>query len=398
MKIEFLLRNKKTLDVFEKSKPQDGIERKKGVYKVNKGNMYFLTYRMLGNNLECAHQLSEFRDSLPSSNDARLIVDEPSIKYNEVLYKYMSEFEVKLRQALTLAICADEESFDNEFISEFDQKDLGDIYAKYLFNSDFADETQRYIRNRHLNKTDAIEYLNSIDEGLPWDDLFDSEDLSTTRTKFSKIRNARNDVMHFHRISKNEYLAIKKLMMRAIGELDSYIDAAKENIEDPKPRADRAKRTLNRIYANQEALIRAFEQSQSPIALQNKISSMADYYQSLDFSGISGRAAEVLNSNGVNVKDALATDRLSIYADYASAIKKIDTERFESVFSLAEKNMPSTLHSAENKYAASLFGVSTSKMFDSGAIRFGGIDSVANSAGKSISDEIDKGKINEDED
>lgn len=334
MKIEFLLRDKKTLNSYENVKIQNDIEREKGIYKVNKGNMYFLTYCIPTNNLKSAHKLAEFRDSLPCSNDAKLTVDEPSIKYSEILFKYMSEFEIKLRQALTLAICADKENFDNEFIGELDQKSLGNIYTEYLFNLDFVDSVQKHIKNHRFNKIDMIEYLQSVDEGLPWDSLFDSEDLPTIKAKFSRIKSNRNSIMHFHRISKNEYLDIRNLMAQAIDELDSYIDSAKENIEDPKPRAQRAKTTLNRIYANQDAIRKALELDQSFLASRKDLFSSADYYQSLGMIDISKDFMGDSISRVINTKDTLPNYKIKTLADYASTIKSFDIDN--NAFSLSK--------------------------------------------------------------
>lgn len=250
MKIEVLIRDKEAKKPFDEIVVPEGITTEVGTYRANDGCTYIVSYSIDGNGLNAAHSLSTFRDTLPLSANARLISDEPSRKYAITLFKPFSTFETKLRQALTLATCAEQGNFDNPNIERLEERDLGEIYALFLTDKEYMNEVQRKIGSFGLNKVDLLQYLSSTKESSAWDSLFDKETLPTIRMRFSELRERRNDIAHFHRITKKHYEKTRSLLKQANTELELYIESIREDVEYPQQKAHRAKNAAERMRIN----------------------------------------------------------------------------------------------------------------------------------------------------
>lgn len=250
MKIEILIRDKEAKKPFDEIVVPEGIATEVGTYQANDGCTYIVSYSNDGNGLNAAHSLSTFRDTLPLSANARLISDEPSKKYAIALFKPFSTFETKLRQALTLATCAEQGNFDNPDIEHLEERDLGEIYSLFLTDKEYMDEVRRQIGSNGLNKVDLLQYLSSTEESSAWDSLFDRETLPTIRMQFSELRKRRNDIVHFHKITKKRYEETRGLLKQADAELESYIESIKKNVEYPQQKAGRAKNAAGRVRIN----------------------------------------------------------------------------------------------------------------------------------------------------
>ena len=122
MKIAFLIRGSDIKDQLRNIALPEGVSRTIGTYQAEGGNLFFIHFSMDGNTLANARVLVKFRDILPNSGNVRILRDEASAKFCELLYPHFCRFERSLREAITIATCAVQGNFDDKRVVEMEEQ------------------------------------------------------------------------------------------------------------------------------------------------------------------------------------------------------------------------------------------------------------------------------------
>lgn len=260
MKLSFLIRGKETKDYFSNAELPDGVERSIGTYKAEGGDLYFVSYSIDGNTIGNARVLASLRDSLPRNNDVRVLNDEASAKFCELLYPHFCRFEKGLRTAITVAICAEQGNFDDKHVVDLEEHlTLEDLYGVLFVDGRFVKETRNLTQGK-FTRADLLSKLDSIEEHLLWDMLFGVEDMPTFRDRRMDVKDRRNDVMHYHLMTEETFDETRGLMKAINGEIEAYLDRVRSDVTYPKAKAESARvavQKLSESYADMLESIRA---------------------------------------------------------------------------------------------------------------------------------------------
>ena len=212
--------------------------------------------------LEGAVALSEFLESVDKKlgrakkdvRQVRILADDASALFGGLLYPALCKFEVRLRAAIDLAMCADEDNFDNKLVATLDSFTLEQL-KQQLFDDCFAPKVVKALKEKDLNKQKLLSYVESLQEGCVWDDLFAGDELRAVRDGFAQIKERRNDVMHFHTISYKTYVRGKEVLEAANAELDAYVNHALADDRYPVSREAAAQAASRQLAGNYAAMV-----------------------------------------------------------------------------------------------------------------------------------------------
>ena len=267
MVLEYIVEDSKYKELIKGEIPKKG---KKGAIKTTSKkfsgiNNYILTIEYCGSLIDSAETLSNIAQKVKKTFDCNnvkyyILRDEASIAFANRLYPLVCEFETKLRKFLYIALFDLDESAkklttnkiktaaqrfskvekvpQNNFLEDIT---LGEVFTLLFDNKEFLDaakeETKR-IENtisRKATKKELIEVLEKIEEKTLWNELFcpsfSEFDLLSAHEKLFTIR---NDVMHFHFISYEQYTKALKLLRETNNNLDTQLakGIVLENNED----------------------------------------------------------------------------------------------------------------------------------------------------------------------
>lgn len=295
MRVEFLVRGKKAKASFESASLPEGVKCTPGTYKAKGGELYFFSFETEGNALASAARLACVRDSLPASQNVKLLEDGASAKFGENLYSLFSDFERRLREAFIIATCAIKGNFDAKSVKGVEDADLKEFETKLFFDHEFRNKVVAIGSNNLLSRDDIVDQVAALVEHTPWDALFDEGDMPTLRSCFKEIRDRRNDVMHFHRMSFDTYRNTKVLLKKVNAEIDDCIERMRADVDYPKKRADNAWEAVHIIDANDAAVAEARMRG-----FADAYSAMIERYASLSgASGLSASVADTVNLAGL---------------------------------------------------------------------------------------------------
>lgn len=201
------------------------------------------------NTIENAKALSEikrgFEGELYKQGKKSVVVfDETNQYFAKALYPLFCEFETKLRKFIHIALFNLEDSINekiNSSIKSAAKKDGYKSLSQFLENADLSQITTFLFDNLELSKAigvyfndnknkrnstdDFIQYIKEQQCKPLWDALFENAfNDCILKYHIDEIRNYRNDVMHFHKISCESYDAICKLLRETIADLDKQIN------------------------------------------------------------------------------------------------------------------------------------------------------------------------------
>lgn len=260
MKIAFLIRGSETKNQFVDIDLPEGVEKAVGTYKAEGGDLFFVSFSIDGNTIGNARVLASLRDNLPANNDVRVLNDEASAKFCELLYPHFCRFEKGLRTAITVATCAEQGNFDDKHVVELEEQlSLEALYAVLFVDAGFVKETRNLVKG-NFTREDLLAKLDSIEEHLLWDVLFNKEDMPTFRDRRMDVKNRRNDVMHYHKMTEETFDETRELMKAINGEIDAYLNRVRSDVAYPKAKAENARVAAQKIsetYADMLESIRA---------------------------------------------------------------------------------------------------------------------------------------------
>lgn len=295
MKIAFLIRGEKTKSAFADALLPDGVLRKIGAYKADGGDLYFIDFSISGETLSNARKLASFREGLPSGDDVRTLRDEASAKFCDLLYPHFCCFEKGLREAITIAMCAEQGNFDDEHVVELEERlSLEALYNVLFVDSQFVKDV-RNLTKSNFTREKLQEGLGKLNERLLWDVLFGADDMPTLRKNRIYIKDRRNDVMHYHKITEDIFDSTRGLMKMVNDEIGQYLDRVRDDISYPKAKAGDAKMAAKMI-------------SESYADMLEGVRSSIDVSSLVDLSDFSRIVAESVNSNAMSSLSRLAVN------------------------------------------------------------------------------------------
>lgn len=253
MILEYIIEDSKYKDLIKGKIPKKG---KNGIIKVNSKkfsgvNNYILTIEYKSSPVESAETLSNIFQNIKKifdSNNVKYYIlrNEASIELANRLYPLVCEFETKLRKFLYVALFDLDEAAkkittnkiktvihkfsktekipQNNFLEELT---LGEVFNLLFDNREFLDSAKnetKQIENtlsRKATKKELIAIIEKIEEKTLWNELFapifKNFSLPTVQNELFDIR---NDVMHFHFISYEQYKRSLRLLKDINKELD----------------------------------------------------------------------------------------------------------------------------------------------------------------------------------
>lgn len=253
MILEYIIEDSKYKDLIKGKISKKG---KNGIIKVNSKkfsgvNNYILTIEYKSSPVESAETLSNIFQNIKKifdSNNVKYYIlrNEASIELANRLYPLVCEFETKLRKFLYVALFDLDEAAkkittnkiktvihkfsktekipQNNFLEELT---LGEVFNLLFDNREFLDSAKnetKQIENtlsRKATKKELIAIIEKIEEKTLWNELFapifKNFSLPTVQNELFDIR---NDVMHFHFISYEQYKRSLRLLKDINKELD----------------------------------------------------------------------------------------------------------------------------------------------------------------------------------
>ena len=188
-------------------------------------------------NMSMAKKLDELTQRLTDeySDLFQVVNSESSQFFCGQLYPLIVDFETKLRYALYISQAlfgngnVNKESFlltigkkGKEKKKEIEEADFGEIYAAVFTDPDFQDKVRDTNGKRQFTKADLLKKIQEIDESSLWQKIMGTG-YNYIENHFLEIENYRNDVMHNHLISYDDYEKAQKVMEQAVSELDRVI-------------------------------------------------------------------------------------------------------------------------------------------------------------------------------
>lgn len=309
MKLELLVRGKKATNRCIEASLPEGVRRSVGTYGANEKGLRFVTFYTEGNNLETAIVLADLRDSVFDEKNMRVLKDGASAKLGENLYPLFCEYERGLREVLTIAQCAAQDRFDDDFVRKLENdSDLGKYPGKLFLDHEFSEAVAKLNDDALLSKDELIEKISSLEHKNLWETLFDEGDMPSLRKSFDELRKRRNDVMHFHRIGSETFRATKALLKRVCTEIEQCIAKMHEDVTYPKRTAVRAEAAAriasayDSMLQNQAARIAAAAAQASGIAQWQSMAAKG----LVDVSAFKGMASQISDMGNQNFSNAIA--------------------------------------------------------------------------------------------
>ena len=194
----------------------------------NQEDMHVVTISVNSDSIDAARVLSEIRDDVLKEHDdsVRMLEDGPSEKFDRVLFELIATFERRFRELLSVGICSDKGSLDDERIGELEEKNLGELFEIAFTNLEFNNKVKSVVndkKSRRFEKKDLVKAIEQMEENSLWSQYFNDDRLTTVADDHEDIREFRNKVMHAHRMSYREYRRARTLAEKANREMSRVI-------------------------------------------------------------------------------------------------------------------------------------------------------------------------------
>lgn len=250
MKIEYLIDKDDYKELLPKGNftaANELIVKKRSNTVKGKDN-YLLTLKVLDETEKGAEALSEYHIQikqilLDNKITFRILLNESAQYFAKELFPLFCEFETKLRKFIQSAMFDINEEAEkivlkkaNKFkggkgkISSLngnflEYADLGEIIDFLFANDDmyaYLKELQQ--EKRYISQEELIELIKNFENKRAWDKYF-SEEFSDSilPEKIFKIKEYRNDTMHFHEIDFEMYCRAKETLKLVVSDIDKQI-------------------------------------------------------------------------------------------------------------------------------------------------------------------------------
>lgn len=284
MKLVFLVNGKDARDLLLGIPFPESSKHSIGHY--GKRDVFVVTVSLDRKTVQSAKILADYRDQLlaleknknPKKRSVKCLHDEASEFFCARLYPKFLEFERGLRMAVTIALCADRDSFDNEVAASLEHLTLENLGERLFTEHAFVKDVQRAAKTNYIRKDAFLRRVEKMQEKTMWDGLF-GNDMPSVKRLFDEIRNRRNDVMHFHTMSADQYKEALALVGSVNRDLHSYINRSLANVNYPAEKAEGAKRALLELAETYSDIAREYQRSILPMA--KMLSGYQDTYSQL---------------------------------------------------------------------------------------------------------------------
>lgn len=341
MKIAFLIRGEESKRGFEEAALPEGVVRSTGVYEAEGGNLYFVHFVLDGNTIGNARILARLRDDLPNDGNVRILTDEASAKFCELLYPHFCRFEKGLREAITIAICAEQGNYDDKDVSDLEERfTLEALYAVLFFDSGFVKSARKLVKDSNtFTRAQLKDRLDDLEENILWNVLFDENDMPTFRKQHDEIKDRRNDVMHYHTMTEKAFDDTRDLLKAVNIEIDDYIDKVRSDVAYPKARAKNARAAAQIISESYTHMLEN---------LQPAINMSAALNLGEAFNGISRAAANSIDTSSFASVAQQVADSAALLDSVRPASQMVDASAF--ALSPSVTKAMETIQSALPKY------------------------------------------------
>jgi len=202
-----------------------------------------LLIELSGENEISAKHLSIIDQRIQEYNPI-VLSNESSAYFNRKIYPLANEFERKLRKLLYLKSTLHTGEKPKKIIEKLEEKDFGEIYDLLFVDKDFYEKFKKVVNSRQSSRLYYAKKLSEIPENTVWDVINGVNKDDFLKNNFLKIIDYRNDAMHAHNISYDNYKSQKKTFENAIKYLDGEIGNL---ISYPVPK-ERAEFTVDILY------------------------------------------------------------------------------------------------------------------------------------------------------
>jgi len=236
MCVKFLIKGEEAKNAFDALTIPDGSDAsfnkpiEKNVRQFsNQKDMFIASISVDSNSIDAAKMLSDLRDNTLEAcgNSSLILEDGPSKKFEQVLYEPISTFERRFRELLIVGICNEKNSLNDDLICKLGEKNLGELFVLIFTDSEYNRKIKEVVNknSRPYEKHDLIRRIGQVEENTVWSHYFSDADLSTVAKEHEAIRLYRNDVMHAHKMTYQEYKCARTIVEKANKEMSWEINA-----------------------------------------------------------------------------------------------------------------------------------------------------------------------------
>lgn len=184
---------------------------------------WIVSYEKSGNNELNAKRFSELNEKICKEFSPIILTDESSEYFNKSLYPLVNKFERCLRKLLYFKVALCNEDKLQCAILDLEKKDFGEIYNILFVDNNFRSTAREKIKKLNT-RAEMLEAIDSLSERTAWDMLIGKSVLDIIKDNFDLLKEYRNDVMHAHNISYEQYKEAKKLFIKANEQLEEQVD------------------------------------------------------------------------------------------------------------------------------------------------------------------------------
>ena len=177
-----------------------------------------------------------------------VLINESSARFNLELYPLVNKFERKLRTMIYLKNAGNS---DPDVINRLETLTFEKMYELFFTDSDFITKMRQLVNDKSRNSSQAyyLREIQALQEHTKWDAIVKSANLDIVKENFLKIIDYRNDVMHAHNISYDQYYEAKKLFTLSIVAIEKEIELL---IESPEYRENSQEELLGLLKSLNE--------------------------------------------------------------------------------------------------------------------------------------------------
>lgn len=181
-------------------------------------------YISAGNSVEDAKSLSSVNETIMDKYKPTVLTNESSAYFNKRLYPLFNEFERKLRKLLYLKSALYKNKDDVKAIDDLEVMEFGRLFNFLFIDSGFVSKIKTFVNfNKKFSLESLIKYASELTDEPLWEKLFSDGAVPDLEGEYDTVRKHRNDVMHAHNISYEQYDEASKLIQKINNELDSEI-------------------------------------------------------------------------------------------------------------------------------------------------------------------------------
>lgn len=193
---------------------------------VKESEVWLVSVKVNLENNQSALTLSKINEQITGTYNVVTLTNEAAAYYNKMLYPLINKFERDLRKLLYLASTLSENSSDSEAIKDLEKMDFGTLFDLIFTDEKFIKSVKTTInaKNWNYSKAEIVNYLKDLEENTLWKKLLSAEIAPMLQKNYITIKNYRNNVMHAHNITSEDYLNAKHIYSTVTAELENAIE------------------------------------------------------------------------------------------------------------------------------------------------------------------------------